>query len=323
VTGAYDAYQSAVVIDEGMPVAIDNCVFQGNINLNHGGAIYSMGGRPTITNCVFLDNHGEVGGAIEASWNDATVEWCTFAGNSAREGGALYMKNPYDVSVSHCTFAGNGAPRGGAIALIGRELMSVAIDAVILAFSDEGEGFYWDGVGPLDIARTDIHGNAGGDWIDSLASGLGENGNVDIHPLFCDAPAYDFTLMDASWCLPENNPDSVLIGAHGMGCATPTGVGENAPEPAGKIALVNHPNPFNPATTISFRLPEAGRATLGVYDIAGRLVRPLADRRFGPGWHDIEWDGRDAGGRPVSSGVYLVHMRTAGASETRKINLLR
>lgn len=60
--------------------------------------------------------------------------------------------------------------------------------------------------------------------------------------------------------------------------------GEASPPPAPPVTLEsNRPNPFNPSTTVVFRLAEAGRAKVGVYDIAGRRVRNLADGRFPSG----------------------------------------
>ena len=324
ITGTYHQYQAAVVVGEGMPVAIDNCVFLGNTAETSAGAIDSEAGRPLITNCLFFDNSGDKGGAIDASYGDLEMERCTFAGNSAIEGGALYVKYPYDVALSNCTFAFNGAAQGGAISLLGRDTLSyVAVTANIVAFSEEGEGIYWDGVGPIDLVQNDIYGNAGGDWVGSIAGQLGLNGNVGIDPLFCDAGNGDFTLMDASYCLPENNPDNVLIGAHGQGCATPTIVSDEIRRLPERNLLSNRPNPFNPRTTITFHLLNEGRVTIGLYDIAGRLIVPLTERRYGPGTQTVDWDGKDALGRPVSSGTYIVLLRSAGRTETRKISLLR
>jgi hypothetical protein len=73
----------------------------------------------------------------------------------------------------------------------------------------------------------------------------------------------------------------------------------------------NHPNPFNPSTTISFTLPVSGKVGLTVYDINGRKVRELLsdDRAYRPnGTYRVVWDGTDNSGKPVSSGVYLCRL---------------
>jgi hypothetical protein len=87
--------------------------------------------------------------------------------------------------------------------------------------------------------------------------------------------------------------------------------------------LQNHPNPFNPTTTISFYLPEPGRVRLDVYDVSGALVRTLVEGYASAGAHHPVWDGRSASGDPVGSGVYFYRL-TAGKSQlTRKMVLLK
>lgn len=85
----------------------------------------------------------------------------------------------------------------------------------------------------------------------------------------------------------------------------------------------NHPNPFNPSTTIRFEVASRGRMSLRIYDVRGALVRTLFDgtRDAGPG--SEAWDGRDDAGRVVSSGVYLYRLNANGESRTRKMVLLK
>ena len=83
------------------------------------------------------------------------------------------------------------------------------------------------------------------------------------------------------------------------------------------------PNPFNPTTTISFTLPERARVTLSIYDVEGRLVRTLLDEVVGEGYQERIWNGRDAGGTPVSSGVYFYRLTAGGKTLTKKMVLLK
>jgi hypothetical protein len=85
----------------------------------------------------------------------------------------------------------------------------------------------------------------------------------------------------------------------------------------------NVPNPFNPATTIRYQIAEAGRVTLRVYDVSGRLVRTLADRSQVAGPHEARWNGTDDAGRPVASGVYFYRLQSGDFSQTRRMVLLK
>jgi hypothetical protein len=83
------------------------------------------------------------------------------------------------------------------------------------------------------------------------------------------------------------------------------------------------PNPFNPATAIVFELPAAGEATLHVYDLSGRLVTTLVAGPLAAGRHEVAWNGTDARGAPVASGIYLCELRAAGVSRTQRMTLLK
>ena len=103
---------------------------------------------------------------------------------------------------------------------------------------------------------------------------------------------------------------------------TITGV-EDGDLPA-RIGLAqNHPNPFNPATEISFSLPTKQTVTLKVYDVAGREVATLARGVHTAGPHTVMWRGQDDHGARVASGLYFYRLRTQDGTETRKMTLLK
>jgi hypothetical protein len=73
------------------------------------------------------------------------------------------------------------------------------------------------------------------------------------------------------------------------------------------------PNPFNPATVLSFTLPTDARVDLAVYDLMGRRVRTLvAGESRAAGRHEMAWDGCDQSGQAVAAGVYVYRLE-AGA----------
>lgn len=90
----------------------------------------------------------------------------------------------------------------------------------------------------------------------------------------------------------------------------------------------NYPNPFNPETLIRYALPHESEVVLNLFDINGRHVARLVEGRQAPGEYRVRWDGRDAHGQRVPSGVYLYRF-TAVASNgekttfTRKLTLMK
>ncbi|MCP4571613.1 MAG: T9SS type A sorting domain-containing protein [bacterium] len=85
----------------------------------------------------------------------------------------------------------------------------------------------------------------------------------------------------------------------------------------------NYPNPFNPATTIAFRLAQPGQVDLRVFNAAGRLVRTLVSGQMTDGDHLVSWQGRDDGGRQVASGVYFYRLQANGYDESRRMVLMK
>ncbi len=83
------------------------------------------------------------------------------------------------------------------------------------------------------------------------------------------------------------------------------------------------PNPFNPATEISFEMAASGHARLSVYDASGRLIRTLLDGQRDAGRHDVTWNGRDETGRSVSAGVYLYRFEAGNSVQTRRMTLIK
>ena len=94
--------------------------------------------------------------------------------------------------------------------------------------------------------------------------------------------------------------------------------------PAQKFFLgQNYPNPFNPTMRFEFVLEREGLVVLSIHDISGRLVRTLVSRAMSSGTYLEEWDGRDASGNAVASGVYFYRLTAGNRVLTRKAVLLK
>ncbi len=93
----------------------------------------------------------------------------------------------------------------------------------------------------------------------------------------------------------------------------------------------NYPNPFNPETRIGFQLPKQALVTIHIFNTRGKLIRKYPGKTYLAGSHSIVWRGKNATGRSVASGIYLVTMRAIDKSVNagskfvmaRKMTLLR
>lgn len=154
---------------------------------------------------------------------------------------------------------------------------------------------------------------------DGLTEVLLESGDQRI---YCwDSPGA-FDPAHVPWPMQQGNPRHTgLLGDPG---ARPDVVAA-PPEAPAAVLLANYPNPFSRATAVRFTVPEGGpaRVRLTVFDLSGRVVRTLLDEERPPGAQETDWDGKDASGRRVGSGIYLYRLQVAGTERTRKMILLR
>jgi len=83
------------------------------------------------------------------------------------------------------------------------------------------------------------------------------------------------------------------------------------------------PNPFNPSTSIRYQLPQAADVTVKVYNAAGQYVATLADGYQMAGHYAAIWDGRDASGMRVGTGVYLYLVQAGENTHRGRMTLLK
>ncbi len=86
----------------------------------------------------------------------------------------------------------------------------------------------------------------------------------------------------------------------------------------------NFPNPFNPATTIHYALPQAADVELTVYNAVGQVVRTLVAQYQSAGHYAVAWDATNDSGHRLSSGIYLYRLQAGGEFlKVKKMLLLR
>lgn len=114
------------------------------------------------------------------------------------------------------------------------------------------------------------------------------------------------------------NPESFIVSI-----PHPSPVPE-AQVPAQMTLGPNYPNPFNPTTNIALSLERGGEVQVDLYDARGRFVRSLHEGHLAAGSHDLVWDGRNAAGASVGSGVYMARARLeTGEVQTIRMTLVK
>jgi hypothetical protein len=101
----------------------------------------------------------------------------------------------------------------------------------------------------------------------------------------------------------------------------PTGIGSNA---LGLLSMVqNYPNPFSSSTLIEYELQTPATVVVTIYNIRGQRVAKIKRPLQPPGRQTITWNGLDANGRKVASGIYFYRLQAGGLSQTRKMVILK
>ena len=118
--------------------------------------------------------------------------------------------------------------------------------------------------------------------------------------------------------LPESTATATILLSEQQPTDTPS-----RPLPTAVALHQNVPNPFNPATTISFDLPQPGHARIEVFSVEGRLIASLLNHSMTAGQHMVTWRGQTTKGQIAPSGIYYYRLSTGSFTETRKMILLK
>lgn len=144
--------------------------------------------------------------------------------------------------------------------------------------------------------------------------------------IFLYWPFNDLVNLDGS--IDTTSQDILVANVMNWFGVDPVGVMERlkdrlAPRSRHYLLWQNYPNPANGPTTISFNVPEPTRASLRIYDTAGRLVNTIMDDYVTAGRHVLKWDGRDQFGQEVASGVYIYRLSAGRENMARKMVFMR
>jgi len=256
----------------------------------------SMEGDVSISECIVTDS------LSISSWSKISVS------RSLLLGGLTLRGAPEQCQIDHCTIT--NAEGAGVILWNGVE---AAISNSIIAFNGDGVANHTRFEPTLRYC--DVFGNRRND----LQNGELGVGSISADPRFSDRRDGDFGLAFHSPCIDAGDPASPRdpdgsradMGAYGFDR-------ELGIEKFGiwnlEFRMTASPNPFNSTTEIKLVVPKAGKVTVAVYDLSGRVVARLFDGRVEQGERRFSWD---ASGVPA--GVYLVGVKEDGVEKVVKL----
>ena len=301
-----DATRGAAIFFFDSVATVTGCTFTDNTCLAEGGGICNIETELTLTSCDFFDNHAEEfgGGVSSGGVGWVRADDCLFVGNSSQRGGAVHGQYTA-LELTACTMADNrGVLQASGLSIYWSE---VTASRLIITGGEITAAVYCeDPAATPVIICSDIVGNAGGDWTGCIAGLLGADGNITEDPRFCDVEAGDFTLHADSPCAVAACGH---MGSEPVSCDDATATPQIAVGP-GRLLPV-FPNPTGGGATLAWNLAHGGNVSVQVVSVRGeRLWRTRVIAGEGPG--AVFWDGRDAAGRPLAAGLYLVRLEVDG-----------
>ncbi len=357
ISGHTVAGQGGGIFISNSALVLDQVEISGNTASEGGGGLHADNTPVTATNLEVLNNTvdgaNKNGGGLELLDSSLDLDGGIISGNSAvLIGGGFVVTGGASVQIRSVFVTGNSTTiigSGGSLSGVPSFLLENNTVADNDGASFGANGLYLtSSTGTLANNIFAFNGGVGSGNADGVSCGggsitfdcnlfyantlghvdgcddpIGSSGNVDADPLFCSSLTSDFSISPISPAAAAQSGGCGTIGADAETCI---GTAVDDPTPGRTSAFLVHqnvPNPFNPITRISFAIPVDGRVQVTVFDARGRRVATLLDRELPAGEHNVRWDGRDAAGARVSSGIYLYEVRSGNHRSVKKMGLIK
>jgi hypothetical protein len=333
--------------------SISDCTIRYNFNSDDGPGIKCNNSNVIIENCIIIENYlldesyGN-GGGIYSFESTLTIHNTIISLNSAdRKGGGLYSNNS-NITIVNSNISNNWVNYyGGGLYSINNSEITF-INSIIYG-NRFSELYFSQGLqNELNIAHSVLEDGYSGIVTNNSCTINWLEGNIDSDPFFIDPYGWDFHLYNNSpsigagideieingeWYLTPELDIEGNLRPFPVGSMPDMGAYENPlGEPQSGIRIYdltniefqlnNFPNPFNPTTTIEFSIQIDSNVELLIYNIKGQKITTLANNEFTKGSHSIIWNGEDASGKKVGSGLYLYKLQVNDKIELVKKCLL-
>ncbi|KAA3613732.1 MAG: T9SS C-terminal target domain-containing protein [Calditrichaeota bacterium] len=312
-TGRSD--RGAGIFANSQKAIISNCKIFNNTSTSGPGITIGNGSNGTkIDSCDVYNNTGWDAILIGYS-NNITINRTKIVDNSAR---AFRNHQTNNTKIIHCTISGNGEKgfqhAGGAVA--GGDTLHI-INSIIYANADS---FEVDNDSLVIATYSIIENGSGKMWFRDGCLDTDPHLSVGDYSLANNSPA-----INAGDPLFPLDPDGSVadLGVHFYAQNSTNVQAISAVVPAEIELAQNFPNPFNPATTIAYKVLNPGIVQLTIYNALGQRVRGLFRENKAAGEYTIVWNGRDNFGQIVPSGSYFYQIKSANFQQTKAMILLR
>ncbi len=321
----------------GTPLITD-CAIHENTAVGLGGGITADdGAQPVIRTCQVWGNSAGDGGAICIAFSEARIEDCELWDNEAAFGGGIDLLSASGVMISRVEVRANEAHffGGGLYA----SSSSVALkDCVIrdnATRADGGAGWLLES--DVIFERCSLHDNAAAGTAGGLcvAQSLVRLSNGDLMgnglALFVEGQPTQPVDARYNWWGDASGPYHPLLNPAGLGDQVgdhvefvPWNATSGTPEAIGAREIHLHaPGLFRGALPIVLTLPARSRVELAVHDAQGRLLARLLEGEAGPGETRVCWDGREACGARVGTGLCFLRLCANEEVRIRRVVCLR
>ncbi len=321
---ALNAADTTVIDNQALFEFVSDGDFNGSSNASgtflNSGTVLKHTGTNVSNFSSFWDFQNQAGGIIEVASGELQ-----FANLNNAEGASIRGIATIDVPND---FANDGIVAPGLVAGVG----------LLTHIGDYNPS-------ATAVFEIDLGGLIGGSEYDQLAI-TGDamlNGTLDVELVdgFMPEVGDSFVVMTTTGAVSDNfllvnepaglslrilvNDEDVTLVVDSVGTVGIEDQIDNSPvEIPTRITLHNnYPNPFNPTTHIRYDIPARMDVRLVVYDMLGKKVVTLVEGQQPAGYHEVQWDGRDAQGQQISSGVYIYRMETARQVHVRRMLLVR